>query len=550
MRRLYFGVAVTAAVCLQPYTSSAQTKTCRADNGVMYDARQIFDEGYIPCYPTHQGECPPQGSVCANHALVKLANYSSSSGQDLIYSPHRGLWGQTYGSRDEQFTSPPGQNTNQAFQLITSFAVRHNTNAQGRPYGNFLRGQIVELDMVTNGNDVQAKPGVVVDHYVTTDNAVQGTLNEYVTSISDIALTTRHDNLQKRDFSASPMRLSDTPVSLVTKSSVLRPDRPGFGLIAFHDIKARRGDIQCQVFKLQPNTPDYEKYRCKYNEELTSKEEELRAEVLSVRAMSAAGGGSNVVMKTTASYDEMVAAFAKYGNETVDEAKREIRRYQWQPHPKGTKGNPDETIGSWVNYIHGWLVNVPRSVEAWETNIYYRTDLTNQRFCVTSYDPNAKPYGRISVKLVSSGSDGCAYGPYVNILDYIRQNTGNPNYFGFTEDQKKQGLISGNRANLWLLDTSAPAGTSDREYRWQMLGSDPKYNMSDIVRSLSYPYLAYQIITADRLDVVYEAINKGLYPKSPLVEGDRRSRAAPESAVTIADVKAHEEAEARAAEEQ
>lgn len=189
-----------------------------------------------------------------------------------------------------------------------------------------------------------------------------------------------------------------------------------------------------------------------------------------------------------------------------------MKRYMWQPHPKGSGG-----VGSYVQYIHEWLVTVPRSIQAWEMNIYYTDDATNRPFCVTRYTgPDAKfPLGHVEIKPVQSVHDkvGCAYGPYYNMLDYVRQNTGNPKYFGFPPALLKEGPISGNRANLWLLDTSSAAGTSDREYRWQMLGSEPTYNMSDAVRYLSYPYVAYQILNADRLDVVQQVIGGRMYQR-------------------------------------
>ncbi len=498
---------VSAAALSLPCAAETSAGSCRAPNDVWYNPEEIFDPAYTACFPT-QGECPPEGSVCENHALVKLANYNSPDGQDLIYSPHRGLWGQTYGSLDPEFEEAPGQNTDDAIRLISSFATKYRRNAQGRDYGKFLRGQIVELDMTTNGDDVQSVPGVIVDHYVTTANTVQGTLNDYLVKLDDRALGQNRNKLDRRDFSASPMMLSQTPVAKVTREAIVR--EPGVGLIAFHDIKARRGDIQCQVFKIGPQDPAYRKYNCRFNESGISTEQELQAQILSVRAMREAGGQQHIVMKTTATYDEMVGAFMRFGDLTAEQAKSEMRLYMWQPHPKGKGG-----VEAYVQYVHDWLVNIPRSVEAWETNIYFTEDETNRSFCVTAYDADVKPYGKISTKYTSQGDEGCIYGPYVNFLDYIRQNTGNPDYFGFTEIQKKQRLISGNRANLWLLDTSAAIGTSDRMYRWQMLGSEKTYNMSDIVKYLSYPYVSYQIINADRLDVVYQAINKGMYPRYP-----------------------------------
>lgn len=516
MKRLFTSAVAIASALSLPFLATAETKACRAPNGVQYNPEEIFDPAYSMCYPTHRGECPLEGSVCENHALVKLANYDSPDGQDLIYSPHRGLWGQLYGSLDPEYTVAPGQNTDDAFRLITSFATKYSRNAQGRDYGAFLRGQIVELDMTTNGDDVQTTPGILVDHYVTTANTIQGTLNDYLVTLDDQALGKDRSLLHRRDFSASTMTLSETPVGSVTQSAIVR--QQGFGLIAFHDIKSRRGDIQCQVFKIDPNDANYSKYNCRFNEPALAAEQELRAQILSVRAMREAGGGIHIVMKTTATYDDMLNAFMRIGKQTREQADFEMRRYMWQPHPKGKGG-----VQSYVQYIHDWLVNVPRSVEAWETNIYFAEDETNRAFCVQSYDPDVKPYGKITTKYVSGGSDGCIHGPYVNLLDYIRQNTGNPDYFGFSEEQKQQRLISGNRANLWLLDTSAAVGTSDRMYRWQMLGSERTYNMSDIVRYLSYPYVSYQIINADRLDVVYQAIEKGMYPRDP---GDVSARRA------------------------
>lgn len=533
MPRMFIGLICTAVLAI-PVLATPQTRPvktpevspaslasaapqCRIPgSAIRFNPAEIFDRNH-GCYPK-DGGCPAEGSVCMNHAIIKMADYNAPSGQDLIYSPHRGLWGQNYGSTDPDFVGKPapGQNTNDAFKLIWSFTddPRYRHNVQGRDYGSFLRGQLVELDMTTTGDDirVQEQPNVIVDHYLTTDNTSGGTLNEYLTLISDAMLANWPGTMQRRDFTASPMKMKDTPVAKVTKDVIVQPG--GRGLVTFHDIKARRGDMQCQVFGLTPKSPLYDRYNCGFNDPQKSTEQELRAQVLSARAMASAGGSTHVVIKTTATYDDMVQAFMRYGKLGRDQAKAEMRRYMWQPHPTGD-------IQAYVQYMHDWLVNGARSVEAWEFNIRFADDKTNQRFCVTSYDPRSWPYGKITTRTLPAKDDGqdCQFGPYVNMLDYIRLNMGNPDYFGFTEAQKKERLISGNRANLWLLDTAAPIGTSDRYYRWQMLGSERTYNMSDIVRYLSYPYVTYQIINADRLDVVHQAIEKGLYPSHPKVNG-------------------------------
>jgi hypothetical protein len=221
--------------------------------------------------------------------------------------------------------------------------------------------------------------------------------------------------------------------------------------------------------------------------------------------MTTFGGQKNIVVKTSGTFDEIKSVFTLSA----------MRRVLWQPHP-----GQSNTVQETVQYIHDWLVNVPKSINAWEMNIYFEDDEPNKLFCVTDYigpsqSGSEYPYGRIDTRYVSSMQDtsGCAYGPYQNMLDYLRVNTGNPQYFGFTQEQKDaNNLISGNRANLWLLTTAAPVGTSDRYYRWQMLGSDPTYNMSDPVRYFSYPYVMYQILNGDRMEAVRQALELELFP--------------------------------------
>ena len=522
MKILQYLAAAVAAAALQPYTAQAQDKACKAENGVAYNPQKIFDPENV-CYPPRPDDCPAPKSVCANHALLKLANYEGEGKteqdyQDLIYSPHRGLWGQTYGSTDPKFQEPAGQNTNDAFGLIKSFS-RLGKNAEGVDYGAFLRGRIVELDITVSGGDVPRGPSdhpqrVLVDHYITTDNTVEGDINTYLSALGDKEIAAANMRLEKRDFSPSPMKLAETQIDQVTKASIIDPARPELDLIAYHDIKTRRGAIQCDTSSLRADTPNYEKYHCKfsYDKSLIA-QEQIKAEIRSADEMYEAGGRKNIVIKTTASYPEMLAGFGDYYGK--DEALKKMKRYMWQPHPKGAVGKPEAQIGAYVQYIHEWLVSVPRSVEAWEMNIYHARDTTNLPFCVVAYDPpNPQfPLGHVRIRQVDSihDRDGCVFGPYENMLDYLRRNTGNPKYFGFSKAMLAEGPISGNRANLWLLDTASAAGTSDREYRWQIQGSDPTYNMSDAIRYLSYPYVAYQILNADRLDVVHQVMTKGMY---------------------------------------
>lgn len=517
MKVLSLLAAITAAAALQPYSANAQEKACKAENGVLYNPQKLFDPEY-ECYPAQPTDCPDAGTVCANHALVKLANYEGDGKtpndyQDLIYSPHRGLWGQAYGSVDPAFKTPPAQNTNQAFDLVTSFVTRHPVNFDDVNYGAFLRGRLVELDITVSGDDVPGRAqDVLVDHYVTTANTVQGDLNTYLASMSRQAIAASNAKLENRDFSASPMALSETPVASVTRKAIVDSADPRFGLIAYHDIKTRRGDIQCQTSMIAKGTPQYERYHCQFNEPDVAEQEQFNAQIRSADEMYSAKGGKNVVIKTTATFSEMLASIMIYYRVSHEGGLEIMKRYMWQPHPKGAGG-----AGAYVQYIHEWLVSVPRSVQAWEMNIYYTEDATNLPFCVTRYTGPGQehPLGHVETKRVRSVTDkaGCRYGPYYNMLDYLRQNTGNPKYFGFPPEVLAEGPISGNRANLWLLDTASAAGTSDREYRWQILGSDAKYNMSDPIRYLAYPYVAYQILNADRLDTVKQAIDGGMYQK-------------------------------------
>ncbi len=520
MKVFLYLVATVAAAILQAYAVQAQDKACVAENGVRYNPQKLFDDLH-DCYPQRPEQCPKRQSVCANHALIKLANYeghgkSSNDYQDLIYSPHRGLWGQTYGTADPSVSAAPAQNTNDAFGLVNSFVTKYPRNRGNVDYGAFLRGRIVELDMTVSGGDVMGgAPQVLVDHYITTANTVEGDINTYLSSMSSDAIAAADFRLERRDFSPSGMMLFETPVAQVTRKSIIDPEDPDLGLIAYHDIKARRGMIQCQTSALQKGAPAYERYRCRYNEPEVAEIQQLDAEIGSAAEMYKVGGGKNVVIKTTATFPKMLEHFGKYYGKPEAEALNIMKRYMWQPHPKGAGKTDFERIGYNVQYIHDWLVSVPRSVQAWEMNIYYTADATNLPFCVTRYTgpTSAYPRGHVEVRLVASINDknDCTHGPYYNMLDYLRQNTGNPKYFGFTSQLLVEGPISGNRANLWLLDTASAAGTSDREYRWMMLGSDKTYNMSDAVRYLSYPYVAYQILNADRMDVVKQVIDKRMY---------------------------------------
>ncbi|PCI53787.1 MAG: hypothetical protein COB36_11745 [Alphaproteobacteria bacterium] len=483
----------------------ADDKACTAANGVKYNPWEIFDSNYA-CYQASSNfsssSCPAVGTVCSNHALMKLADYESEDYQDLLFTPHRGLWGSTYGSLDPTYDSAsevPGQNTIAAFNLVKSFTDNYPKNKEGKNYGAFLRGKIIEIDATSFGDDVSTAAGII-SHYLTTDNTDTGSINQYLVDMTSDDINSAGD-LEKRDFSSSTTKLSEMLTANVTSEAFVDSGDPNNGLIALIDTKSRRGDLQCQVFDIESTNSSYGTYNCKYNEDPDKTTVKNDTDLLVANEIYDAGGDKNLVIKTSASYQEITNTFSA----------DEITKFMWQPHPA-------ETIEKYVQYIHDWLVNVPRSVAAWEMNIYYEGDQTNQMFCVTGYNSAASddfPYGQITVQNVSSMNDdtGCLNGPYINMLDYLRVNTGNPDYFGFTKEQKAEVLISGNRANLWIISTSASIGTSDRYYRWQALGGDPEYNMSDPVRYLSYPYVAYQIFTSDRMEAVRQAIESGLFVK-------------------------------------
>lgn len=479
----------------------SKEKACVARNGILYNPWEIFDPKYACYVPKPESgkgvACPRVTDLCGHHALIKLANYDAKDRQDLLYSPHRGIWGGLYGSTDPAFKKPPGQNTSDAFLLARSFYERR-FNAENKNYGDFLRGRLLEIDATTAGNDTEGGAYGLISHYVTTDNTDLGTLNNYLVDMDAKALSEYNGNLDRRDFLPSDEKLNGMLPGGIVRRSLLSPSG---GAIAFIDSKSRRGDIQCQVFGFSPDNPLYEKYRCKFNEPELAKSEKNATDMKVAEEIFTNGGEKNIVIKTTATFDEISQSF---GDDL-------LRRYQWQPHPTRSM-----LVNESVQYIHDWLVNAPRSVNAWEMNIYHYKDETNRMFCVSSFDSTPSPgfpYGRITTKYVTSMGDtkDCLYGPYVNMLDYLRNNAGNPNYFGFTPQQKAEVLISSNRANLWLLSTAAPIGTSDRFYRWQTLGSEPTYNMSDPVRYLSYPYVAYQIITGDRMEGVRQALAAGMY---------------------------------------
>lgn len=493
--------AVLAGAALATAPAALAATTCTTSNGMVYQPSNLFDPAHA-CYAPPEGECPPPNSVCANLALTKLANYDSKNQWDLLFSPHRGLWGSTYGADD--FAQPPGQNTVAAFNLAKSFtdpAHPGNTiNKEGRNYGLFLRGRLIEVDVTTFGDDVMAQPVAIVNHYLTTDNTVSGSINDYTVDMTSAQFDAFDGYLERRDFSNSDSALKTMRVGEVTRVAIMDRD-PAYGAIAFLDVKARRGKLQCQTSAIQPGTPDYDTYKCKYNEPAEAFNQSMIALRLAAEAMYDAGGTRNVALKASATYDQAVLHFGR-GN---------IGKYMWQPHYTGKKD-----VGLLVQYIHDWLYNAPKSVIAWEMNIYWAGDYTNQPFCVTDFipaGPNLKdyPYGQVVVKSISEPTSACKYGFYINMLHYVAVNTGNPKYFGFTDKQKTEHLISGNRANTWLLDTAAAIGTSDREYRWQMLGSEQTYDMSDAVKSLNYPFAAYQIVTGDRLGDAYQVWKKDFY---------------------------------------
>lgn len=503
------GPAVSAAL-LMTATAATAGPVCQTPNGMIYDGSNLFDEAHA-CWVAPSDPCPPPNSVCANIALTKLANYQSKTQWDLLFSPHRGLWGSTYGTREPAIKKPPGQNTLEAFRLAKSFTdtahPAYAINTEGRNYGEFLRGRLIEVDVTTYGDDVMPQPLPIVDHYLTTDNTVLGSLNDSTVDMTSAQFFGFDGFLERRDFSNSESLLRDMPVEAVTRSVIMDAD-PRFGAIAFLDVKARRGKMQCQTANLQAGTPEYEKYKCKYNEPSEAFNQSMIALRLAADAMYKAGGTRNVVLKAPATYDQAVEYFGHTN----------IGKYMWQPHYVGRKD-----VGLLVQYIHDWLYNVPKSVIAWEMNIYWDGDYTNQSFCVTDFIPadHSKPqypYGQVVVKMVDQRTADCKYGFYVNMLYYVAVNTGNPDYFGFTPQQREQRLISGNRANMWLLDTAAAIGTSDREYRWQMLGSERTYDMSDALKLLNYPYAAYQILTGDRLGDVYQVWAKDHYPHLTLAD--------------------------------
>lgn len=510
--------AVLAGGVLASAPAALAAAACTTTNGMGYEPSELFDPKHA-CYAPPESECPPPNSVCDNLALTKLANYKSQNQWDLLFSPHRGLWGSTYGvkARGSTFDLPPGQNTYEAFALAKAFTdpehPEYGTNKEGRDYGQFLRGRLVEVDVTTFGDDVTSTPIAIVDHYLTTDNTVSGSINDYTVDMTSNQFETFTGRLERRDFSDSNSALRAMRVGDVTRAAIMDKD-PAYGSIAFLDVKARRGKIQCQTSAIQPGTPDYDTYKCKYNDPAEAFNQSMIALKLAAEAMYDAGGTRNVALKASATYDQAVQYFGR-GN---------IGKYMWQPHYTGKKD-----FGLLVQYIHEWLYNAPKSVIAWEMNIYWAEDYTNQPFCVTEFipaGPNVKeyPYGQVVVKSMSTPTSACKYGFYVNMLHYVAVNTGNPKYFGFTAQQKAQHLISGNRANTWLLDTAAAIGTSDREYRWQMLGSERTYDMSDAVKSLNYPFAAYQIVTGDRLGDLYQVWKKDFYLHTPLNDAAKLKR--------------------------
>lgn len=515
--RALAGLAAGAVLALIGAQATA-TPLCETPNGMFYDGSNLFDPAHA-CYVAPHDLCPPPNSACANMALAKLANYKSQTQWDLLFAPHRGLWGSTYATKDTAISKPPGQNTGDAFKLAKSFTDTKDNpyepppfgiNKQGRNYGQFLRGRLIEVDVTTYGDDVLPQPLPIVDHYLTTDNTVLGSINDYTVDLTAQQFHSFDGYLERRDFSNSESLLRDMSVEAVTRAVIVDKD-PRFGAIAFLDVKARRGKIQCQTYNLQPGTPEYEEYKCKYGERSEQFNQSMIALKLAAEAMYDAGGTRNIVLKTPSTYDQTVHYFG------IDN----IGKYMWQPHFTGAK-----QVGLLVQYIHDWLYNAPKSVLAWEMNIYWDGDYTNQSFCVTDFIPAGHspadyPYGQVVVKLAKQQTPECKYGFYINMLHYVAANTGNPDYFGFTPEQKQQHLISGNRANMWLLDTASAAGTSDREYRWQMLGSERTYDMSDAMKSLNYPYAAYQILTGDRLGDAYQVWVNDLYPHITLADAPK-----------------------------
>lgn len=479
--------------------AGAADEACIAENGVAYSVAEIFPPRHA-CASAYANSCPKLGSICANIALFKLANYQSETYQDLLFTPHRGTWGSTFGSKDPGHNTAPAQNTIAAVDLATSFATAYSVNKEGKNYKSVLRGRGQELDVTTIGNNTSDGPMAIMNHYMTTADTVTGTLYDYLMNWSWARFDSFDGKIENRDFSESNYTLRGSSLAFVT-DDYIDP-----GVLAFLDVKAIRGTINCQTENLQPGTPAYEANNCKYNTKPYSTQIDLATQRLAAETVYTSGGEENVVIKSHATYDEARQAFGDT-----------LEAYMWQPHVQKSMG-PEKA----VQYIHDWLVNAPRSVIAWEMNIYAPGDpTTDTPFCVTEYIPPGSappeyPYGQVKVEVNPSSPAMCmevAGGVMENMLDYLRHNTGNPDYFGFDQKMRSQGLYSGNRANLWLMETIAPAGTADRYYRWQMLGSDETYTLADPVKTVHYPYAAYAILTGDRMESVRQILEKKLYPR-------------------------------------
>ena len=539
------GLCSIASWLASPVVASAQEpadndKPCFTYKGdaeeVAYNPQYIFSRAHA-CYPGAANECPAKGSLCAHHARVKLGNYDTTRYQDVLYSPHRGIWGSTYGSKDPAFTLPPAQNTIEALNLVTSYATEFPKNVDGDDYGAMLSERLVEIDITNYGDLTKDDNGVILSHYVTSANTNIGSLNQYLVNMTSDDIAAYKGYMERRDFSPSKELLSELTLDNVTRQAIMDADAPDeTGNIVFLDIKIFTGKIPCQNGSIHPGMDNYDiiyaRNGCAYGEEEKKATQKNRTDLQSAQEIYNAGGKKNIVIKTASWYSDVVAAAEEFYDVDEQDAVQQMKKFLWQPHPstKTPTKDPSYKIQQKVQYIHDWLVNVPKAVEAWEISMISDMDSNTMRFCVTEYIPPDSsgedyPYGQVVTRLVGSMKDnaGCLNGPYQNILDYIRVNTGNPNYFGFTDTQKSQNLYSGNRANMWILTTASPVGTSDRFYRWQMLGMEPTYYRADPVYMLNIPYAAYAIWTADRLDAMYQAVEKGIFPKwSPNgpVDGD------------------------------
>lgn len=500
---------------------------CTTQNGMTYNPAKAFHPNH-PCYPSgSSATCPERGSVCDNIALVKFANPNTSDNQDLLYSPHRGVWGSTYATTDPSITQPPAENTPQALDLATAFATNYPTNKEGKNYSAIMRARNVELDITTYGNNATTpgEPGTAfLSHYLTLGDTVNGTLNTYLVDLTEAQLKAVTNKVLRRDLLPGLTTLGQHTFSQVVPESVVDKTNSAFGLLTFFDIKARQGKLQCQTeYITSSQTTAYNTYDCKYSDPnamdpddptmTVGQRAKANTDINAALQFKSLNAQKNVVIKTNFTYAQVVNNFKIYTKNFKNAG--EPTDYLWQVHPSRTM-----TVQQSVQYIHDWMANIPRSVITWEMLVYEPNSPTNLRFCVTNYSATAtqqNPYGTVTVAMETDADFplSCKYGPYQNLFDYVSREMGNPDYFGYTQAQKQNGVVSSNRANNWALTPMSVAGTADRYPRWQYLGSDSNYQLSDQVFQLSVPTLAKQMVTGDRMETVRQIVAAKAYQKSP-----------------------------------